>query len=334
MGRMRFERVGSIASTQFGLITTRQALGVVSRRDLERAVRTGSLVRVAQGVYVFAGVPPSWERLVMTAVLAAGEGVRVSHAAAAVLWGLPGFDGRLRPPPEVTVPNGRWPRLRGVVVHSSSMIDGVHQARLGGWPITSIARTLCDVAPRLSASALTATLDQALVTRMVTVEQMNEMLALRAGPGRRSPGALPRLMAARGVEYERADSRPEVILYRWIVAAGLPVPVQQHPVTVDGHTYWIDLAYPEGPIFFEYDGWDPHRSRSAFDSDRARRNRLTSMGTVLVYTSASTRAQVVSDIATALHLDSSRFRTGGARNREETVGQALRRAAGGERRAG
>jgi hypothetical protein len=327
MCRMRFHCIGSIASGQFGLVTRKQALTVVTRRDLERALDCGSLYRVAQGVYAFAGVPPSWERLVMTAVLAAGEGARVSHGPAAVLWGVPGFEGRLRPPPEITVPHGRWPRLKGVVVHSSIQLADAHVGQLGAWPLTSVARTICDVASSVSRHALVSTLDQALVAGLVTLAEMTEMVEQMRGGGRRSLGGLPALLALRGGEYERADSRPEAVLHRWIVKAGLPVPVQQHPVTVDGHHYWIDLAYPDAAVFVEYDGWDTHRARSSFDNDRARRNRLASLGKVLVYTSTSTRGQVICDVATALQLDSSRFSTGGARNREETVGEALGRDA-------
>jgi hypothetical protein len=54
-------------------------------------------------------------------------------------------------------------------------------------------------------------------------------------------------------------------------------------------------------IGIEYDGWDPHRVRGAFDGDRARQNPLEIVGWLMLrYTSASTREVVVQDVAEAI----------------------------------
>jgi very-short-patch-repair endonuclease len=75
----------------------------------------------------------------------------------------------------------------------------------------------------------------------------------------------------------------------------------QHRVRIDGRSYRIDLAYPEVMLAIEYDGWEHHRTRSAFDRDRARGNRLEILGwTVLRFTSQSTDLDIVATVRAVL----------------------------------
>ena len=66
--------------------------------------------------------------------------------------------------------------------------------------------------------------------------------------------------------------------------------------------YQVDWAYPEERVFLEYDGFDSHSTRTAFDDDRRRANALALVAgaTVLRFTSASTREEVVRDAMAAL----------------------------------
>jgi very-short-patch-repair endonuclease len=63
----------------------------------------------------------------------------------------------------------------------------------------------------------------------------------------------------------------------------------------------IDLAYPELKLAIEADGWDAHRSRTAFDSDRARENDLVALGwRVLRFTSRSEPGEIARVVASVL----------------------------------
>ncbi len=55
-------------------------------------------------------------------------------------------------------------------------------------------------------------------------------------------------------------------------------------------------------MFLEYDGFEAHRTRTAFDGDRRRAHALALVAgaTVLRFTSASTREEVVRDVTAAL----------------------------------
>jgi very-short-patch-repair endonuclease len=82
--------------------------------------------------------------------------------------------------------------------------------------------------------------------------------------------------------------------------AGLPEPARQLSTVASGRRYRIDLAYPDHRLAIELDGWSHHRTRSAFDNDRARGNQLELAGwTVLRFTSKATRCDVVDTVARA-----------------------------------
>ena len=97
------------------------------------------------------------------------------------------------------------------------------------------------------------------------------------------------------------DSAPEARVARLLVRAGLPRPEQQHPVRAGGRTYRLDLAYPQAQLAIEYDGWDFHSTREAFDRDRARANDLELAGwRILRFTSRSTDEAIVGTTRAAL----------------------------------
>jgi hypothetical protein len=107
--------------------------------------------------------------------------------------------------------------------------------------------------------------------------------------------------AASTAGYEPGDSDLEVRFARAIVAGGLPEPVQQHRVIAGTRRCRIDLAYPELRLAIEIDGWEHHRTRSAFDDDRARANDLVVAGwNVLRFTSNMTDANAVEMVGAAL----------------------------------
>jgi hypothetical protein len=84
--------------------------------------------------------------------------------------------------------------------------------------------------------------------------------------------------------------------------AGLPRPVQQHPIEVAGRTRYLDYAYVEPMIYLEFDGFAEHGLiRTTFDDDRARDAELALLGWLgLHFTSATTPDELASRVARAL----------------------------------
>ena len=256
-----------IAGAQRGCAAREQifALGV-KRGAITRRLRNGRLDRVHRGVYRVPqseGVPFAAET---AALLASGEGAVLSHHSAATLWGL--RPGKARPI-HVTIAGVRGAAApAGVVVHRSVTLSAADIRICNGLPVTSPARALLDVAPKLTDRDVERLLDEGLfVRRIVTIAEISSVLA-RSGnhPGRTR---LARA-AADHTRSTRTDSPPEETLLGLIRAAALPEPRLQ--ATVLG--YVLDFLWPELRLAVEVDAYGTHGSPARFEADRQRDARL------------------------------------------------------------
>jgi very-short-patch-repair endonuclease len=285
-----------LATAQHGLVAHRQARAAgLSDAAIRHRVARGTWLRVRTGLYLVAGTPASWDQAVFAAVLSAPDQGWASHATAARLWEFPGFAPE---PIEITVPLPSRPRIRDVRVHRSGTIVDADVRVVGSVPTLSPARTVADLSSRLDEEALGAMVDDGLRRRVLTLGALHALMGRLStiAPGR-SPAKLRRVLAARSAGYHPGGSELEARVWRAIVAAGLPAPVRQHRVVVEGRTYFLDLAYSHRKIAIEIDGYDFHRGRSAFDRDRVRQNDLVRTGwTVLRFTSRSTDDEIVTAV--------------------------------------
>jgi very-short-patch-repair endonuclease len=289
-----------LAARQLSLVTTTQLAELgLSEAQVGYRVSAGRLRRVRLGVLAVGGVPQTWEQAVMAGVLAAGSGAVASHFCAALLWAFPDV---LRDVGiEITTDRPDQRRLRGVRTHRTvKFLSGEHTV-LRGIPVTTVARTLVDCSCLMSPIQLARAMDAALRKHETTLPAIRTCVSgLPPAPGRR-PSVIKELLARRLDGYHPGDSDSEVRLMRALVQADLPEPVLQHPVRLDGHRYVIDLAYPHLKLAIEYDGFEWHNSRSAFDRDRQRANHLTAEGwTVLRFTSEMTDVEVVRTVRATL----------------------------------
>jgi hypothetical protein len=61
-----------------------------------------------------------------------------------------------------------------------------------------------------------------------------------------------------------------------------------HRVRIGRHTYELDIAWPEAMACIEFDGWDTHRTFTAFHADRQRLRRIVAAGWTVVPATART----------------------------------------------
>jgi hypothetical protein len=291
--------VAAIARRQHGLVTLAQLRTHLSAAEIRHRVDRGRLQRVFPGVFRVAGAPESWEQMALAAVLASGEGAVVSFRAVGYVWNLAGF--WEQPQCEITTPSRRRTRLDGVIVHDSEILDGLHVDQRRGIPVTSVARTLCDLTACCSPNQVGRALDDALLRKLTSLRRVATVFDDLATRGRRRSTVMRELLAERGPAYHPGGSDPEVRMVRVLVAAGLPRPVQQHVVRVDGRTYRLDVAYPPYRVGLEYEGFDYHIGRTAFDARYERDRLLKHDGWYIVYvTSRTTDSRIVSDTLDAL----------------------------------
>ena len=228
--------------------------------EVQRMLRAGDLTPVHRGSYIREAVPEDLDSRHALRVRAQlghlDEGAVVSHASAAVLHGLPTWGVRLQRV-HVTRDRRNGGRTRpGLHVHTAPLrADDIDL--VDGLPVTSVARTVVDLARTLPFEAAVAVADAALHALITEPERLaalraalDEALARSAG-WRGSPGARRVVAFADERSGSVGESRSRVAM-AW---AGLPVPVLQWEVF--GSAGWIgtvDFGWPRKRTIGEFDG--------------------------------------------------------------------------------
>ena len=138
--RLEERMISDLAASQYGVITRRQLLQLgFSRRKVDRLMRSGWLRSLHHGVYVIGPRLNAHGRW-LGAVLACGPNSVLSHRSAADHWGLLAVGSLI----EISAPRSRV-RRPGIVIHRVRLHEE-DRVRHEGIPVTSVARTLLDLA--------------------------------------------------------------------------------------------------------------------------------------------------------------------------------------------
>lgn len=234
-------------------------------------VASGQLVRLHRGVYAVGHARLRQEGWWLAAVLAAGRGALLSHRDAAALHGLrpPGSRQRI----EVTT-TGRASSTRAIRVHATTVLDAGDAATAAGIPVTSVDRTLVDLAAVVTPRELRKALAEAERRRLDVrgIERAMAATARRRGKGHAALRAALAELRAVGAPITRSELEDRFLAL--LDAHRLPRP--QTNYGIEGME--VDAAWPEQRLAVELDGWEPHSTRRAFQEDRTRANDLTAAG--------------------------------------------------------
>jgi len=213
---------------------------------IARRVAGGRLHRLFPGVYAVGHGAVTPAGRLLAAVKACGPGAVLSHASAAMLLGLLPFEERR---PEVTVPHGRGRAPAGILVHRSRTLSTEDVWRHEGVPVTSAARLLLDLAPRLEDLPLRRLMSRAMSLRLTNRRLLAATLD-RAG-GHRGRGRYTRVLAGHPPP---TRSELEDRVHDLVVAGGLPPPDVNVPLVLGGRRVIPDLRWPERRLVVEADG--------------------------------------------------------------------------------
>jgi hypothetical protein len=263
--------LAELARRQWGVVSVEQlrALGF-GRSAVTRRVRAGRLHRLYLGVYAVGHAHLGREGRRLAAVLACGEGAVLSHRSAAAHWGLlqtsqAGID--------VTARRGRR-EVEGIRLHWSRSLAAQDTAAHEGMPITSLARTLLDLAATVRPDRLERALAQAERLQLYDHAAIADVLS--RSNGHRGRAALTRATAE---EPKLTRSELEVIFLRLVRQAGLPEPRSNLPLAALDHPRLEpDFYWPTHRLVVETDGWETHSTRAAFQTDRRRDAALVAAG--------------------------------------------------------
>lgn len=272
--------IAQIARAQLGLCTLDQLRRAgVTPSSVDRRVRSGQLVRHHPGVLAVAGAPHTWTVDVLAACLAAGRGAVASHRCAGHLLG---WDLRLPVPIELSVPRGRRPAPRGVVVHTSGDLTRSEVRWRGPIPCTTPERTLVDLGAVAPPWVVARTLEELVGARRVTTASVRAALDSVARPGRRGAGVLRRVLDRHAAGLRVSDPALEEAFVRLCLRHRLPHPVPQYGLELAGRWRRLDLAYPARRIAVAVDGTPGGARRGEGDHDRAGDDELEEAGWLLL----------------------------------------------------
>jgi very-short-patch-repair endonuclease/predicted transcriptional regulator of viral defense system len=261
--------IGAIAAAQDNIVTREQLIGAgVGRGAISYRARAGVIHRLHRCVYLVGHAPPTVAGRARAAVLACGGDSVLSHRSAAELWGLLSeHDGEV----DVTVIGRNPGRHPGIDVHRVADLDPRELKHIRGIPLTSPARTICDVAGAGLSHEAEHALEQARVERLVTDRQLRQVIE-RAPT--RAGSALIRVLldSENGAGYTR--SKAERTMRALVRSADLPQPL----VNVQLQGFLVDFLWPSERLVVEVDGYEFHNDRAAFERDRRRDQILTAAG--------------------------------------------------------
>src|SRR5262245_44614264 len=265
--------IADIAAQQhgvFGLADLRQIKATPD--EVRFRVESGRWTRLYDCIYTVAGVPLSWQGLLLAACLAGGARAVASHRSAAALYDLPGGAPDIA---EITCPRWRRARHDGLVVHETKALEAELCTTIDNIPVTSVELTLLMLGAVCSPLTVEMALDAALRRELVSYDSMRGVLKSVGRRGRNGAGVLRGILNERVPDGAARESPMETRLLRLLRDLGFPAPVAQYDVYVHGTFFGrLDAAYPELRVGLEYQSYEHHAGKLAVDRDNARRRRF------------------------------------------------------------
>jgi REase_MTES_1575 len=210
---------------------------------------------------------PTREANWMAAVLAAGEGAVLSHRDAASLWGI---RPNARPLIEITSPSSQR-RRRGIQFHRSSL-PADETTSHDGIPVTTVPRTLFDLATILSFRQLERALNEAEVRRLWHAVSLLDLL--RRYPRRTGSPLVRAVLEARNAGATIVRSDLEVQFLEFVDESGFPEPEMN--ALIEGLE--VDAVWRDQRVAVELDSRTFHLTAAAFEADRERDRILMAAG--------------------------------------------------------
>jgi predicted transcriptional regulator of viral defense system len=258
----RERRLAALASRQHGVVGRKQLLALGLRPDaIKSRVASGRLHSIHRDAYAVGHRRLSQRGLWMAAVLGCGTGSLLSHHSAAALWGLE----EARSPIDVTAPRGRQgsPRRAGVRLHRCQLED-TERTQRDGIPVTTVARTLFDLAEAAGPDPLSRLWEEADKLHLLVIDDVAEVYERRRGCRRARRRIRPLLLEAPRSERTRSPLEDRFVAF--CRHFELPPPATNVLVLEKE----VDAAWLDARLLVELDSWEHHAHRAAFERDRKR----------------------------------------------------------------
>jgi very-short-patch-repair endonuclease len=294
--------LAALAQRQHGVVGRGQLLGAGwSEEEIEWRIGSGRLHRIHAAAYAVGHRKVSRHGRWLAAVLASGPGAVLSHWPAAALW-------MIRPNSrsviDVTDPvkSRSWDGIRrhykALPPDERTVEDGI--------PVTTVPRTIFDLAATEPAEVIES------LIREMEFRQLRDPLSLwdlvRRYPRRRGVARVRLALERLKDEPEGRKKSPlEERFAPFLRRHHLPLPRFNDSIVIGTKRCEVDCHWPGTGEIVELDGWEGHKTRTAFREDRARDRKLRVAGysvTRLTWNQLEDEPEVVaSDLRVLLEMD-------------------------------
>jgi very-short-patch-repair endonuclease len=230
----------------------------VDPRSIEHRIRRKRLIPLWRGVYLVGHPDPPPLAREYAALRFAGDDACLSDRPAAANYGL--LPTQVDPTIHLSLKAKRT-SPKGLKYHTRDLHTSEIRTIHGDIRITTMERTILDIAPTLDDEQLENVVADAIRRRLTTPRKLERQLDLRKG----ARGS-KRIRAVLDQGPQWTASKAEAVFLGLVRRAGLPAPEanRRHGRRMP------DFVFAEQRVIVEIDGYDSHKDVIAFDSDRER----------------------------------------------------------------
>ncbi len=256
-----------LAARQHGVVSRGQLLELgFSRGSIEHRIKTRRLHPIARGVYAAGRPELSLRGRWMAAILSSGVGAVLSHGTAAALWRVGEEEPGLIEISQRAAARGR----PGIRVHRRPEMRACERTERHGIPVTSLVRTLIDIARRSDDAGIERAVNAADRRGLIDPESLRKALA--------GYGGMPDVARLRNVidlhTFRLTDSELERRFLLLVDSAGLSRPLTGRYL----NGFKVDFYWPDLRLVVETDGLRYHRTPAQQARDRSRDQAHTAGG--------------------------------------------------------
>lgn len=273
-GRALDEWMRGRAGAQHGLVGRDELRAAgASRTAVGHRLRSPDWEALSERVLRLVGAPVTSHQVAMAGVLDAGAGAVVSHASAAALWGPPGFAVE---PVHVSRDRGSRRPARLATAHLPRLLPQRHVTTRHGVPVTTLARTVVDLAATEHPARVELALHAAVRGGLhwSDVERVVGELTARGRTG----VPLARSLVERDSGRPPLGSGLEGRLLQILRVAGLPEPRRQVDLGAGDWVGRVDFLHDDVRLVVEIDGGWHHEGALDVRRDKRRSAALAAAG--------------------------------------------------------
>jgi len=264
--------------------------GLAERGQIDDRIAGGWLIRRHMRVFAVGHVPRTRESRFMAAVLALAPDGVLSCRAAGAQWLI--LSGAV--PAEVTVPTQAGHENRdGIILHRAALPPG-HVTERDGIPITTLVRTVLDLAAILTPWELERAFEQAQVIHKL--DPLTVAVELECRRGYRGTARLRRLLAG-AVDPTAVRSVLELRFLALCQSYGIPRPLVNEQVG----PWTPDFFWPEHNLVVETDSEAFHSSIAARRRDPLKDEELAKRGIRVIRLRWRNVVETPAETAATLH---------------------------------